>query len=135
VGALLTVVNSNGLLVAPAIRQFIGQALVESATNYTPESVTLPTNVLTGNLVDTRGQPLINVGISARVVAMPQILGSGANIGAVSSDLISVHTDSSGFFALEVLQESVVDISISRINYRRTLTVPANSTDKLFSLA
>lgn len=133
-GTFIYVVNGNGVLPLPAIRQAVGQAFVVSSSSYTPGTITLDTNVLTGNLVDMKGQPLIGVAVSARIVAMPEILGSSPNIGGVSSDLMSVQTDAAGFFALEVLQGAVVDISIPRINYRRTLTVPANSTDVLFSL-
>jgi len=133
-GTFLYVINGNGGLPSPAIRQFVGQAFVVSASDYTPGSISLSTCVLTGNLVDMKGQPLTGVAVSARVVAMPQIIGADPNIGGVSSDMMSSQTDSAGFFALELVQGATVDITISRINYRRTLVVPAETTAKLFTL-
>lgn len=133
-GTFLYVINSNGALPAPTLRQFIGQAYVESSSVFTPGSISLNTNVLTGNLIDLRGNPLVGEAISARVVAMPTIQGASPNIGGIGVDIISAKTDSVGFFALELVQGALVDIVIPVINYRRTLTVPSNSSDVLFSI-
>jgi hypothetical protein len=133
-GTFLYAVNGNGALPSPAIRQFIGQAFVESSSTYTPGTIALSTNVLTGNLVNLRGHPLIGEAVTARIVSAPAIQGISPNIGGIGMDLLSAKTDSSGFFALEVIQGSVIDVVIPIINYRRTLTVPANSSDKLFEI-
>lgn len=133
-GTFLYVVNGNGSLALPAIRQFVGQANVESAANYTPGSISLSTNILTGNLIDLNGNGLYGESISARVLSAPSVLGANPNLGGVSSGMVSATTDQSGFFALELLQGAVVDIVIPVINYRRTLTVPGNSTDLLFTI-
>lgn len=134
IGSFLYIVNSNVVLPLPAIRQFIGQAVVQSSSTYTPGTISLPTNLLTGNLIDLSGQPLIGEAVSARIMAAPTILGSTPNIGGVASDIVATKTDSGGFFALEVLQRSIIDVTIPVINYRRTLTVPANSTNILFDI-
>lgn len=133
-GSFLYVVNGNGSLPLPSIKQFIGQAVVQRSEHYTPGAITLNTNALTGNLVDLKGVALVDVAVSARVLEAPEILGTNPNVGGIGTDLLSVRTDSSGFFALEVLQNSLIDITIPRIGYRRTLRVPANVTDKLFEL-
>lgn len=133
-GSFLYAVNGNGALPSPAIRQFVGQAFVESASTFTPGTIALTTNLLTGNLVDLHGNALVGEAISAKVLSAPTILGANPNIGGVGMDLVSAKTDQSGFFALELIQGAVVDITIPVINYRRTLTVPANSTDLLFTL-
>lgn len=133
-GTFLYVVNSNGALPSPAMRQAVGQAFIESSSSYTPGTVTLNTNIVTGNLISLRGQPLIGEAVSARIVAAPTIIGSSPNIGGVGTDMVTTKTDSGGFFALELLQNSVVDVVIPVINYRRTLTVPAHSTDVLFNI-
>jgi len=133
-GSFIYVVNSNGALPAPAIRQYLGQAFVESSSTYTPGTIALPTNVLTGNLVDLSGNALVGEAVSARVLSAPNILGTSPNLGGIGTNIVSVQTDSGGFFALEVLQGAVVDIVIPAVNYRRTLTVPANGTDLLFDL-
>lgn len=134
VGSFLYVINSNGALPPPAQRQFVGQAYVESSSTFTPGTIALPTNVITGNLIDLHGAALPGESISARVVAMPTIQGASPNIGGISVDIVSAQTDASGFFALELVQGALVDITIPVINYRRTLTVPSNSSDSLFQI-
>lgn len=134
VGSFLYVVQGNGGLPLPTIRQFIGQAVVQSSASYTPGTISLNTNVLTGNLIDLMGSPLVGESVSARIQSAPVIMGTTPNIGGVGVTMVSALTDSAGFFALEVLQGAVVDIVIPAINYRRTLTVPANVSDKLFEL-
>lgn len=133
-GTFLYVVNSNGALPAPAIRQYLGQAFVESSTTYTPGTITLPTNVITGNLIDLSGNALANEAVSARIISAPVVIGSTPNIGGVGTDIVAVQTDAGGFFAIELLRGAVVDIVIPAINYRRTLTVPSNATDNLFDI-
>jgi hypothetical protein len=133
-GSFFYVVNGNGILPVPAIRQFVGQAFVESSSTFTPGTISLLTNVITGNLVNLQGQAMIGKAVSARVLSAPTILGITPNVGGVGVDIISAKTDSGGFFAIELVQGAVVDISIPTINYRRTLTVPINSTDKLFDI-
>jgi hypothetical protein len=135
VGSFLYAVNGNGTLASPAIRQFVGQAYVTTSSTYTPGTVTLSTNVLTGNLVNLQGAAIVDAAVSARVLSAPAIEGAALpNMAGVSTDLVSARTDSAGFFALELIQGSIVDIVISRINYRRTLTVPANVTDILWDI-
>jgi len=133
-GSFIYTVNSNGGLPAPAIKQFIGQAFIQSSSQYTPGSIALDTNILTGNLIDLQSHAMVGESVSARVLSAPVVMGSDPNIGGVGCGMVSTTTDSSGFFALEVLQGAEVDIVIPAINYRRTLTVPSNQTDKLFEI-
>jgi hypothetical protein len=133
-GTFIYVVNGNGALPSPAIRQYLGQASVESATVYTPGSISLSTNVLTGNLINLSGDAMSGESIHARVLAAPAVMGTSPNIGGVGSTIVSAQSDEVGFFALEVLQGATIDVVIPSINYRRTLTVPANTTDTLFDI-
>ena len=133
-GSFLYLVQTGGTLPAPTIKQYFGQGFIQAASVYTPGGITLSTNVLTGNLVDMRGLPMAGESVCARILAVPTLIGTTPNRGGVGSDLISAVTDTSGFFALEVIRAAVIDITIPSINYRRTLTVPANATDKLFDL-
>jgi hypothetical protein len=133
-GTFIYVVNGNGALPSPSIKQYVGQAFIQASAAYTPGTITLPTNVLTGNLIDLAGVSLPNEAVSARILSAPVVMGSNPNIGGIGSDMVSTQTDTSGFFALEVLQGAEIDVVIPVINYRRTLTVPANSTDKLFEI-
>jgi hypothetical protein len=134
VGSFLYVINGNGSIPLPTIRQFIGQAVVQSSSTYTPGTISLTTNVLTGNLIDLSGNALVGESVSARIMSAPTIIGTSPNIGGIASNIVSTVTDSGGFFALELLQGAVVDITIPVINYRRTLTVPADTTDTLFDI-
>ncbi len=134
IGSFIYVVNGNGVLPLPLIRQFVGQALVQSASAFTPGTVALPTNVLTGNLITLGGIALPSEAVSARIISAPSIIGNTPNLGGIGTSQVSSLTDSGGFFALDVLQGAVIDITIPVINYRRTLTVPLNSTDVLFDI-
>jgi hypothetical protein len=133
-GTFLYVINSNGALPPPALKQYVGQAFIVDSASYTPGQITLNTNILTGNLIDLTGNPISNASVSAQVLSAPTVMGTSPNIGGVTTSVISAETDSSGFFALEVIQEAVVTITIPRVNYYRTLTVPTNTTDNLFTL-
>ena len=133
-GTFIFVVNGNGVLPGLAITQYVGLASILTSAAYTPGTITLSTNILTGNLIDLQGSALADESVSARVLSCPNILGVIPNIGGIGTDVISTQTDSGGFFALEVLQGAVIDIVISAVNYRRTLTVPANATDLLFDI-
>ena len=133
-GTFLYIVNGNTTLPLPAIRQVIGEAVVQSSSTYTPGTISLNTNILTGNLVDLQGHALIGEAVSARILQAPAILGVNPNRGGIGTQIIATKTDQSGFFALEIIQGSVVDIVIPSVNYRRTLTVPSHTSDRLFDI-
>jgi hypothetical protein len=133
-GSFIYVVNGNGALALPAIKQYVGNAFIQSAAAYTPGTIALPTNVLTGNLLTLAGVALPDEAVSARVISAPTILGVSPNIGSIGTDIVSAQTDAGGFFALEVLQGAVIDVVIPATGFRRTLTVPANGTDNLFDI-
>jgi hypothetical protein len=132
-GTFAWIVSSNGLLATPIKTDFQLGTIVP-VTSYSDSRVSLPTNTLTGSLIDLSGKPLVGIAVSAKLLSLPEVLGS-TTLAGVCTDLISVKSDTEGFFALEVLQGATVDISIPRINYRRSLVVPANTTDELFTLA
>jgi hypothetical protein len=133
-GTFIYAINGNGALPLPAIKQFVGTAFVEDAAGFTPGTITLPTNILTGNLMGLNGVALSGEAVTAKILSAPNIVGTLPNLGGIGTDMVSTVTDSGGFFALEILQDTVVDVVIPAINFRRTLTVPANSTDSLFDI-
>lgn len=133
-GSFIYVINGNGSLALPAIKQYVGNAFVQSASAYTPGTIALATNVLTGNLVNLSGVALADEAVSARIISAPTIIGTSPNIGSIGTDIVSAQTDTGGFFALEVLQGAVIDVVIPATGFRRTLTVPANGTDVLFDI-
>lgn len=133
-GTFIFVVNSNGALPAPVLNQYVGLAEVQAAAAYTPGTITLSTNIITGNLVGLSGSALADEAVSARIISAPTVIGTLPNLGGVGTNTVSTQTDSGGFFALELIQGAVVDIVIPATGYRRTLTVPANGTDVLFDI-
>lgn len=64
--------------------------------------------------------------VGARLIGQPVITAASA---VLSSELVSTQTDSSGFFTLELAVGAQFDIFIPAANYRRTITVPASSTN------
>lgn len=124
VGVFLFVLNGAGL------RQASNEAQIVSADSLIPTNpTTLPTCRLTGALASLGGSGVEGAAISARVLGMPTIEG----VVGVTDDLHTATTDSNGVFFLDLVQLSVVEIFIPRINYRRQLTVPASTTANLFS--
>ena len=83
-----------------------------------------------GYITDLSGEPLERIGVSARVLALPDIL-SGLGI---QKDTVSSYTDSNGYFTVTIIQGATVDVAIPAINYRRTVLVPASEGVDLFSL-
>lgn len=93
---------------------------------------TSTTNIY-GNIKDLTGTPTSGVSVSARILSMPSFVPSGSvNVG-ITTSLISTKTDSNGYFSLTLIEGAAVDITISGLNYRRTITVPASDSD-LFSI-
>lgn len=124
VGVFLFVVNGAGL------RQSSNEAQVVSTDSLIPTNpTTLPTCRLTGALAALGGSGVAGAAVSARVLGMPTIEG----VVGVTDDLQTATTDDNGVFFLDLVQLSVVEIFIPRINYRRQLTVPALTSANLFS--
>lgn len=133
-GSFIYAVNGGATLPAPSIKQFVGRADVKAVGSVSPGQISLPTNILTGNLIGLNSSPLVGEAVSARVLSAPNVIGSTPNLGGIGTDIVSAQTDSGGFFALEVLQGAVIEVVIPVVNYRRTLTVPGNTTDLLFDI-
>ena len=88
------------------------------------------TCVLKDNVVDLQGNPVQNISISARMLAVPGVSqGTG-----ISDQVVSATTDANGFFQLTILQTATVDIVIPKIGYRRTLVVPSTTAANLFEV-
>ena len=91
----------------------------------------LPVCRINGYVVDISGEPLQNVGVSARLLGVPSIMSGQGML----KDSVSTYTDVNGYFSITVVQASSVDIAIPDIDYRRTITVPSTDTANLFSIA
>lgn len=116
----------------PAIQLYVGEAEVTSTA--TPGTAkTVPVNNLTGNLVDTAGQPLVGAGVAARLIST-QVIGGTLSVG-LGSGVVSTQTDSNGFFILTIAQGAFVEVTIPAANYKRQLTVPVASSTPLFTVS
>lgn len=91
--------------------------------------VALPTCELTGNIVDAAGNPIAGASVEARILGQPTI---ETNV-ALTDDSVTVQTDDNGVFFLTLVRLAVVEIFITRINYRRQLTVPNLTNVNLFT--
>lgn len=112
------------------INQFVGIAnVVEADQVSTVQS--LNTCIVSGHILDVRGEPVIGASVSARVLGFPTII---SGIG-VSDDTVSARTDKNGEFFLELVRLAEVDVRIPEINYRRQLTVPNKASATLFEIA
>ena len=97
-------------------------------------SIATPPNTtnLFGFIYDASASPVVNATVSATVLSHPTILFTPEGMG-IESDIVTVSTDSEGFFTIVLIEGTAVDIFIPAANYRRTLTVPADDTN-LFSI-
>lgn len=82
------------------------------------------------HVVDTQGNALENITVSARILAPPQVQ-SGAGVAA---EIVTAQTDSNGFFRLTLLRSVTADVIIPDIGYRRTILVPDAAQVNLFSI-
>lgn len=122
--------GSLGLFVTGAtIRTALeGFQIVESFESATSPGVGTPnTTSIYGYVYEIDGTPKAGAGVSARTLNSPSIVSPGTEGMAVSTDIVTAISDSTGFFALTLLTGSQVDITVASVNYRRTITVPADS--------
>jgi hypothetical protein len=137
----LTSTNTNTLgnlylsLTGPTIKTQLVTVYVAVSGSITPSPAvpsTSTTNVY-GYIKDLTGTSVLGASVSAKILSMPAFVPSGSvNVG-VTTSLISTKTDSSGYFSLTLLEGMAVDVTISSLNYRRTIVVPASDSD-LFSI-
>lgn len=93
----------------------------------------IQTCTVTGHLVNGQGVPISDAAVSARILGLPTLVNTGVVGVGIGDDVVSVKTDSNGFFSLELARLVVFDVIIPEINYRRTLTVPNSASVDLFT--
>ena len=101
--------------------------LISEAAPPPTATLTIPTTLLFGYVVDAQGAPLSGASVSAKVLATPSVGYSGTEGYVQGSSLVTANSDASGFFQIELVTGSQVDLFIPSSNYRRTLTVPVTS--------
>lgn len=113
-----------------AFRTIIESATVATALPATPTpTLTIPTTTIYGYIRSVSGAAVVGASISVRVLSQPTVLHPATEGLVLSAGLITDKTDSDGFFALDLVTGSQVDIFIPSANYRRTFTVPAVSSN------
>ena len=117
-----------------SIRTTLFSALIAEIAPVTPTTTpSSPTTTVFGFVKDTAGAAVAGASVVATVQSTPFINHSGDEGVLITDSLIVVKTDLAGFFTMELITGAVVEIFISSANYRRTITVPANSSN-LFDL-
>jgi len=112
------------------IKTALEVAFVLAIVPATPPVVTPPATVaIFGYLYGPDAVPEPGVSVTARILGAPTLLHPGTSGILVSQGLVSATTDSDGFFTLQLISGSTVDIFISAANYRRTLLVPSTSAN------
>ena len=109
------------------IKTALFPVLVSLAAPSPTATLTIPTTLLFGYVVDAQGAPLPGASVSAKVLATPSVGYSGTEGYVQGSTLVTANTDGSGFFQISLVTGSQVDLFIPSSNYRRTLTVPVTS--------
>ena len=95
-----------------------------------PPSVTPPSVVsIFGYLYGPDAMPAAGASVTARILGAPTVLHPGSDGLAISQDLVVTSTDSNGFFSIELISGTNVDLFISAASYRRTFLVPATSVN------
>jgi hypothetical protein len=106
--------------------------VVDSAPVASP-SVSPPTTVaIFGYIYGPDAQPLPGASITARILGSPTVI-PGTDSLVISQDLVSAKSDSDGFFTIDLIAGTNVDLFISAAGYRRTFLVPSTSTN-LFNI-
>ena len=104
--------------------------IVEATSAQTESAPTLATCIIKDHILDLGGAAVQNVGVYARLLALPDVV-----VGvAVKDEIISGKTDANGFFQLTLIQGATVDIIIPSTGYRRTIVVPSTTIANLFEI-
>lgn len=83
-----------------------------------------------GHIVALDTTPFQDAAVSANLVSVPEVL----NLAGISSTIISVKTNSEGYFIINLPRLAMVTITIPSINYIRTITVPSVASKNLFEV-
>lgn len=119
-GTLYTRVIGNGFK-----STVVESEVVDNIPTTSTNTIASPpdTTVIFGTVLDAAGNPIGNASVSAQPTLVPSII----NGAIISSNSIFTRTDSNGFFMVSLITGSQVDLYIPSVDFRRTITVPAES--------
>jgi len=97
-------------------------------------ATTTPTTEVFGTILNVSGQPVVGAAVTFKPVPVPTIVHPG-NFGlGIDSSIITVTTDTDGYFVASLITGTAVVVSIPVLGYSRTIRVPASASSDLFSL-
>lgn len=109
-------------------------SFVVVAAPVNPPTITPPGTVaIFGYVYGVDATPLAGASVSARILGSPTVLHPGDNGIAIGQGVVVGKTDNDGFFSLNLISGTSVDFVISAAQYKRTILVPAVST-QLFDI-
>jgi len=112
------------------IKTALTVSFVVVAAPVNPPTVTPPTTVaIFGFVYGPDAAPLAGASVSARILGSPTVLHPGDEGLVVSQDLVVALTDNDGFFTIDLIAGTNVDLFISAARFRRTFLVPTTSTN------
>ncbi len=114
----------------PNIRTVIITAMVVTAVAATPTpDLAIPTTTLFGYILDVAGIGVPGASVGVRTLSVPTVLHPTLEGLVITNDLLTVVTDDTGFFTIDLVTGSQIDLFIPVAGYRRTFTVPTASTN------
>lgn len=117
-----------------AIKLVLTSAFVAASAPINPtQAQSIPVTALFGYVNLPDGAPMAGATVSARILSTPSIQYTGDEAVLFGTGLVTVKTDSSGFFSISLVTGAEVDVFVPAADYRRTLTVPGTSQN-LFSI-
>ncbi len=129
-----TLGNSQVRVSGATIRTTLLSAFVAEVVPTSPTTTPAPPKTaIFGFIKDADGAPVNNATVSVKILSTPYISNAGDDGVLITDGLIITQTDVAGFFTIDLITGAIVEFFISSANYRRTITVPVNSTN-LFDL-
>jgi len=95
---------------------------------------TTPTTTVYGTILDVSGNAVVGAAITFQAVPAPTIVHPGSFGIGIDSDLVTVSTDTDGYFSISLVTGTTVSVTIPVLCFRTTISVPASSSANLFDI-
>ena len=117
------------VLTGATIDQSVTVVNVSATANPANTPVSVNKCIINGHIYTLDGEPAVGVAVTARILSVPTVL---SGIG-ILDDSITVKTDATGEFFIELVRLAEVYVDIPSIQYRRIFVVPNSASVNLFS--
>jgi hypothetical protein len=112
------------------IKTTLAVSFVVDSDPINPPTITPPSIVaIFGYIYGPDAEPVVGVGVTARILGSPTVLHPGNEGLAIGQELVTSATDSDGFFTINLISGTSVDLFISAARFRRTFVVPSSSAN------